>query len=167
MLICAIGMTDIIRSSWLSFLLIFVRQNLVPGPHLICKIHKLARHEEHMNLTSTDIEAKRTWSCSDKSPWDSKSSHKLNLNESFIVVGGVSRVRLMTCSPASDVRSNLKFPIVTWQSKVESDFAWIMFRTMTKIKARCRCNRRIMSGISKVYCVLEYLRVFIQRSFHM
>ena len=99
-----------------------------------------------MNLTSTDIKERHTWSCPARSPWGSKSAHKLNLNESTILVGGVSRVRLMTCSPERDVRSNMVFLIVTRQSKVESDFVWIMFRTMTKIKAR---YRRIMSGVSK------------------
>ena len=73
----------------------------------------------------------------------------------------------MTCSPVRDVKSNMLFSTVIRQSKVESDFAWIMFRTMTKIKARYRCDRRIMSGVSKDwYCakydtMLKYLHVFI------
>ena len=101
---------------------------------------------------------KRTWSCSGRSPLGSKSAHKLNLNESTVVEGGVSRVRVMTCSPESDVKSNMMFSVVTRQSEIKSDFAWIMFRTMTKIKARCRCDRRIMSGVSKDwYCVNDTL----------
>lgn len=50
------------------------------------------------------------------------------------------------------------FSIVTWQSKVESDFAWIMFRRMTKIQAKCSCNRRIMGGVtssSSIYMCLS------------
>lgn len=67
----------------------------------------------------------------------------------------------MTRSPERDVRSNLRFSVVTWQSKVESDFAWIMFRIMTKIKAKCSCNRRIMSDASQVFtCVYQIYQDF-------
>ena len=111
-----------------------------------------------MNITLSGIKAKHTWSCSGKSPWGSKSAHKLNLNESTILVGGVSRVRLMTCSPERDVKSNLMLSTVTLQLKVESDFAWIMFRKTTNITTRCRCDRRIMSDVSKDwYCANDTL----------
>lgn len=45
----------------------------------------------------------------------SRSPHKLNLSESIISLGGVSRVRLIVCSPANEDRSNSCLSAVTWQ----------------------------------------------------
>lgn len=148
-LICTIGITAVTRSASLCFLLVFVRQTLVPDGHLFYTIHSKAWGTREPNV-DCGIKSKRTWSSSDKSFWGSKSAHKLILNISTVVEGGVSRVWLTTRTPR-DFRSNLMFSNDTLQSdsKVESDFAWITFRTMTKIRARCRCNRRIMSGESK------------------
>jgi len=45
------------------------------------------------------------------------SPHKSNLNESTMLLGGVSRVRLTICSPERDVRSNfVRSSSVKWQS---------------------------------------------------
>lgn len=88
----------------------------------------------HIQFSNWCSIKRHTWSCSATPDWGFKSLQRLKVKLSNIVVGGVVRVRLAEYSLSKLVRSKVRAPTVTWQSKgvVSSAFARIEARVRMK-----------------------------------